>query len=186
MRMKSLSRPEQWILLGIPLLFILGSIMHFMYNLLGESVIIGLFAPVNESICEHSKLVVWPMILWWTLYYCFRKKKHPIDKNKWFTGALVALITAFMTMPLAYYFYTGAFGAELLWVDILILLIAVLFGQWLGLHTYRYTKGLNAKYILLIFAGIVLLFMLLTFFPPRIPLFQDGVTGSYGIAPHTS
>lgn len=186
MRLKSLTRPEIWMLIGIPILFLIGSIMHFLYNILWASSVVGLFAPVNESIWEHSKMVVWPVILWWSLFYCFRGKQYQIDKNKWFTSALVALLTSLVTMPLLYYFYTGAFGVELLWVDILILLFSVLFGQVLGLHTYRYGRGLSTKYVLVVFAVIVLLFMLFTFFPPHIPLFQDGVTGSYGIPPHAS
>lgn len=185
MERKSLTRPEKWIVIGIPILFIIGSVMHFMYNIFGENPFVGLFAPINESIWEHSKMVLWPVILWWLLYYCFRGKRYQIDKNKWFTSALVALMTSLITMPLLYYFYTGAFGVELLWVDISILLFAVLFGQLLGLHTYRYGKGVNANFILVIFVLVVLLFMLFTYFPPHLPLFQDGVTGDYGFAPHS-
>lgn len=179
---KSLSHPEKWIVIGIPILFIIGSITHFLYNILGESPIAGLFAPVNESIWEHSKMVLWPVILWWSLYYCFRGKQYGIDKNKWFGSALLALLTSLVAMPLLYYFYTGAFGVELLWVDILILLLALLFGQLLGLHTYRHSKGINANLVIIIFVMLVLLFMLFTFFPPHIPWFQDSVTGGYGIS----
>ena len=181
MRYKSLSRPEIWIVIGIPLLFVIGAIMHFLYNIFGKIPVVGLIAPVNESIWEHSKMILWPVILWWSIYYCFRGKQYQIDKNKWFTGALIALLISLIGMPLLYYFYTGAFGAELLWVDVLILLFAVLSGQLLGLHIYRYGKGLDVKCVLVIFVVIVLLFMLFTFFPPQIPLFQDGVTGGYGL-----
>lgn len=185
MQHKSLTKPERWIVIGIPILFIIGSIVHFLYNILWKSPVVGLFAPINESIWEHFKLVLWPVILWWSLYYCFRHKQYEINKNQWFTGALVALVTSLITMPLLYYFYTGAFGVELLWVDILILLFAVFLGQLLGLHTYRYSSGLNANFIFIVFGVIVLLFMLFTFFPPHIPLFQDAVTGSYGLTSHT-
>lgn len=183
MRHESLWRPERWIVVGIPLLFIAGSIMHFLYNLLLESPIVGLLAPVNESIWEHSKMVLWPMILWWLLYYVFRKNRYRIDKNKWFTGALTALLVSLAAMPLLYYFYTGAFGVELLWVDILILLLAVALGQLLGLHVYRYGRGIQASYILVVLVLVILLFMLFTYCPPHIPLSQDGMTGGYGLMP---
>ena len=185
MRQKSLPGPKLWTLIGIPVLFIVGSIMHFLYNLLWENPVVGLFAPVNESIWEHSKMVLWPVILWWSIYYCFMGKQYEINAKRWFTGALVALVTSLITMPLLYYFYTGAFGVELLWVDILILLFAVIFGQLLGLHVYQYGNGLNTKLVLILFGVIVLLFMLFTFFPPHIPLFQDAVTGGYGITSPT-
>ena len=33
MKNNSLSPPEKWILIGIPLLFLVGSLMHFLYEL---------------------------------------------------------------------------------------------------------------------------------------------------------
>ncbi len=180
MRHTSLKQPEKWIIIGIPALFIIGSAMHFLYNILWKFSAVGLIAPINESIWEHSKMILWPLILWWSLYYRFRAKKYEIDISKWFTGALVALVTSLLAMPMLYYFYTGAFGKHLLWVDVAILLIALLFGQLLGLHTYRYGKGINVKFLLAAVSIIIVLFILFTFFPPHIPLFQDAVTGNYG------
>lgn len=173
MKHKSYTQAKKWILLGIPLLFIIGSIFHFLYDIFWESPVIGLIAPVNESIWEHSKLVLWPVILWWSLYYGFRGKRDQLDKRKWFSGALTALVVSLAAMPLLYYFYTGAFGVELLWVDILILLLAVLCGQLLGLHAYRRGTGIDPKYSLIVFSVLVLLFMVLTFLPPQMPLFRD-------------
>lgn len=66
---KSLTPAEKWIVLGIPLLFLIGAVMHFAYGLLWENPIVGLFAPINESVWEHAKMVLWPVILWWVLYY---------------------------------------------------------------------------------------------------------------------
>ena len=55
MSCKSVSKPEKWILLGIPLLFSIGSILHFAYDFLMKIPLAGIFAPVNESIWEHEK-----------------------------------------------------------------------------------------------------------------------------------
>ena len=181
MNRNKLSPPEKWILIGIPLLFVIGALLHFAYDVLGESPIVGLFAPVNESIWEHAKMVVWPIILWWGLYYRFRGEAYKINPNKWFAGALTSLLVALIAMPMLYYFYTEAFGVEIVWVDVLILLLALLFGQLLGLHAYRYSKGIPVPWAFAAFGGIILLFFLFPFFPPQIPWFQDGITGSYGI-----
>lgn len=174
------ARPKNWILLGIPVLFGIGSGLHSLYHILGENLIIGLFAPVNESIWEHSKMVIWPVILWWLLYYGFHGREYDIEKDRWYAGALGALVTTLIAMPALYYFYTAAFGVELLWVDILILLAALALGQFLGLHIYRYGSGLPPALVILIFAAIILAFLLFTFYPPHIPLFQDAATGEYG------
>ena len=181
MSCKSVSKPEKWILLGIPLLFSIGSILHFAYDFLMKSPLAGIFAAVNESIWEHEKMVVWPVILWWSLYYILKGKMYGIHKNRWFTGALASLFISLVTMPMLYYFYTEAFGVEILWVDILILLLTIAFGQLMGLHVYQHGKGIPAAIVCIIFVLLILIFILFTFFPPHIPLFQDGITSGYGI-----
>lgn len=175
------SSPEKWILTGIPVLFLLGSLMHFLYQLTGQSTFAALFAPVNESVWEHSKLVLWPVILWWLLYDCFHSGQKQYDREKWYAGALFALLAALLTMPLVYYFYTEAFGTELLWVDILILLLSLIAGQLGGLHLYRRSAGIRPSLTLLVFAALILVFILFTFRPPHIPWFRDSVTGAWGI-----
>ncbi len=181
MRRKALSDPEKWIIMGIPALFILGTVMHYAYEFFWGHPVAGIFTAVNESVWEHTKMVLWPVILWWSLYGWLQKEVQEIDQNKWFAGALTALGISIVTIPLLYYFYTEAFGVEVLWVDILILLLAVCFGQLLGWHVYRYGNGISKKLVISIFIGVVVLFAWFTFFPPHIPLFQDDVTGTYGI-----
>lgn len=181
MKLSALPRPQKWVILGIPVLFLIGSFLHFLYGLTGKTAAVGIFSPVNESIWEHSKMVLWPVILWWLLYYYFRKNTDAIDQNRWFTASLSSLLVTLISMPLIYYFYTEAFGVELLWVDILILLLAVSFGQLFGLHVYQHAKGISSAAVLVLFACVIVLFAWFTFAPPHIPLFQDGVTGGYGI-----
>lgn len=180
MTSKSCLSPEKWILTGIPVLFLSGSLIHFLYDLTGQSTLAALFAPVNESVWEHSKLILWPVILWWPGYYYFCKR--PADAGRWFGGALVSLLTALALMPMLYYFYTGAFGREFLWADILILLACLAAGQFLGLHIYRRSGGISPCVVLTVIAAIVLVFLAFTFFPPHFPWFQDPLSGRYGIS----
>ena len=39
-----------------------GVFLHFAYELSGNNPIVGLFAPVNESVWEHLKLLFFPML----------------------------------------------------------------------------------------------------------------------------
>ncbi len=43
--------------------FILGTLLHFTYNLSGENIIVGSFSAINESVWEHLKLLYFPMLL---------------------------------------------------------------------------------------------------------------------------
>ena len=173
MNLKSLSSAEKWILLGVPVLFIIGSIFHFIYEWTNNNFIIGLISPINESIFQHIKLVIIPIICWWTLYYFFKGKREGISSKKWFTGAFASLITSIISIPALYYLYTGASGKESLIIDILILFISLLFGQLLGLHFYRYSKGYDEFIILCIFIFIIVIFAIFTLYPLNIPLFID-------------
>jgi hypothetical protein len=127
-------------------------------------------------------LVLWPIILWWIIYYFAVGEINNIDINKWFTGALISLLTALITIPLLFYFYTEAFGVESLVIDIMLLFIALLFGQLLGLHfyIYIYSSGINFVFSIIIFALSIFVFTLFTFYPPHLPIFKDSTTGEYG------
>jgi hypothetical protein len=181
MRYKNLEAPRKSIVIGIFIIFLVGSLMHFLYEITGNNPFVGSIAPVNESVWEHLKMLPLPMIGWWFIYYILRGDKYSIDKNKWFTSALIALVTSIITIPLLYYFYTEAFGVEIVIVDILILFIAVLIGQLLGLYSYKNKNGINSTVAICIILLIVIVFVIFTFYPPQLPLFKDTSTGLYGI-----
>lgn len=179
---KKLTVPEKWIIAGIPIIFLVGSLFHFLFEWSGENKIVGLFAAVNESVWEHIKMIPVPLVLFWSVMYLILGKKYQIDKNKWFTAGLVSLLVSMITMPMLFYFYTGAFGVELLWVDILIFFLSVVFGQLLGLHFYRHSMGINWIVALILMLLVIAAFAVLTYFPIEIPMFKDSNTGQYGIA----
>ncbi len=178
---KELSNPEKFIIKSIPLLFIAGSLFHFLYELSGKNGIVGLFAAVNESVWEHLKMIVLPVVLFWCVYYYAKGRKYSINKDKWFTSALASLLTALILMPMLYYFYTKAFGVELLAVDILILFLVLMFGQLLGFHFNKYSNGIRWQIAVLIMILIIIMFMAFTYYPPHLHLFLDTSSGTYGI-----
>lgn len=169
---------EKYILWGIPVLFVIGSIFHFIYDFTGENILVALIAPVNESVFEHMKMVPVPVLIWWLIGYF----KYKPDKDIWFTSCLLSLIVGTAMVPLIYYFYTSAFGVEIMIVDILILFVAVLFAQLLSLHYYNYAKAIDYRLALGIIIVIIVMFALLTLAPPKLPIFKSAADGSYGIS----
>ena len=164
-------KPETYTLLGILVLFAVGSLFHFLYSLTGECFIIGLFVPINESIFEHTKMVVLPVFIWWFIIYLFRKKD--LFVNAWFTSALIAMISAIIAIPMLFYFYSQAFGIESLIIDILILLASLAIGQILGLHYYRHGKGIEYHFAIFLMIVIIILFAFFTINPPAFPIFNS-------------
>ena len=164
-------KPETYTLLGILVLFVVGSLFHFLYSLTGECFIVGLFVPINESIFEHTKMVVLPIFIWWSIFYLFRKKD--LFVNAWFTSALIAMISAIIAIPMLFYFYSQAFGIESLVIDILILLVSLAIGQILGLHYYRHGKGIEYHFAIFLMIVIIILFAFFTINPPAFPIFNS-------------
>lgn len=164
-------KPETYTLIGILVLFVVGSLFHFLYSLTGECFIVGLFVPINESIFEHTKMVVLPIYIWWSIFYLFRKKD--LFVNAWFTSALIAMISAIIAIPMLFYFYSQAFGIESLVIDILILLVSLAIGQILGLHYYRHGKGIEYHFAIVLMIVIIILFAFFTINPPAFPIFNS-------------
>lgn len=179
--MEKILKPKSFIILITVPLFLIGAFFHFAFKLSNYNIWIAMIAPVNESIWEHIKMVVFPIICFWNFYYFFFRKRYKIEKNKWFTAGLISLITSIIAIPFFYYFYTEAFGIESVFIDILILFLALFIGELLALHIYERGKGINSTLANSIMIFILIIFILCTFFPPKIPLFKDGPTESYGL-----
>jgi len=169
----------KWEVSGILFVFLLGALLHFLFEWSGESSIVGLFAPVNESVWEHFKLGFWPMCLFAAMEYRFLRG----HVNNFLTAKAVALYIIPVITALLFYGYTAIIGEEILIVDILIFLVAIVIGQLTSYKLMissplpRYTNFIAP--LLIILQALIL--MLFTFYPPHLPIFLDGNTGTYGI-----
>ena len=174
---------EKWILLGIPVLSIIGSLMHFVYEWSGNSVLVGIFAPTNESVWEHLKLSFWPALIWWFLGYYFLNKSNGFLTVQWFVSCAIAELVYPLVILSFYYTYTGALGIESLILDIFSFFLAVAVGQGLAFHLFKYAKLSHySLYIaIVILISLATAFTIFTFGPPHLPMFKESLTGKYGI-----
>lgn len=174
-------KPTFWFLLGTPVIFLLGSFMHFAYDLSGKSTLIGIFAPVNESIWEHLKLSVYPTFLWYALGFLLFENK--INMYNWFICCVFSVITSALVIVSFYYTYTGALGIHSLFLDIFSLFLGLLIAQVLSLHIYKYANIGILLFCLSIFISLIIFitFTKSTFSPPKLPIFMDPITQQYGI-----
>lgn len=183
--MKSIktNKTTKWILLGIPFIFILGSIFHFLYELTGKITLVAFFAPINESIWEHTKLALVPMLCWWLLWYLIRGKKLGVNRNNWFVAAFLSTISVPILIILFYYTYTGAFNIHSLTIDITSFFVSITAAHLLGLHIYKQGNFSNTSYtgIIILLTLLTLMYIMLTLNPPHLPLFMDNNSGLYGL-----
>lgn len=166
------------LLISVPFLFAIGSLLHFAYSWSKENKIIGLLAPVNESIFEHSKLLLVPLTLFWTVSYFF---VNNININSYFLAMLVSIVISIAFMISFYYTYKGIIGNLYLAVDVFDLFLSLLIGQIVANHVYIYSNGIP---FILSITSIVIIFVVyvyLTFKPFKIPFFLDKKSNTYGI-----
>ena len=168
-----------WQGIGFIAVSLFGTVLHFLYGWTDSS-IVALFSAVNESTWEHMKLLFFPMFLFATAEYFIVGKNY---ENFW-AVKLKGVLIGLLLIPTYFYTLNGVFGKTPDWVNIAIFFIAVavaflsetimLKGKKQG---FRFEK--LAVVTLFIIAG---LFFVFTFYPPKIPIFQDPISNSFGLA----
>ncbi len=173
---------RNWQLFGAIFIMILGSVMHFLFEWSGSWPPVGAIAAVNESVWEHLKLAYWPLVFYSLVEYRYVKDKA----NNYFIAKFAAAYSIPLMTVIFFYSYTTLLGIESLAADIISFFIFIIIGQGLS-YIIMKRKPISNQFstlalILIICFGVI--FVLFTYFPPHIPLFQDGNTGSYGIMEH--
>ena len=171
-----------WEMFGILFTVLVGSLLHFTFELSGEWTPMAIISGVNESTWEHFKIGFWPAFIWGFIeFFVFGRKV----KNFFFAKGISFLVIP-AVISVLFYSYTFIFKIESLAIDIVIFIIAVAVAQ---IVSYRLMLLKERKLCLNIIGGIIIiinivLFSLLSFYPPECFIFQDPATGGYGIIEH--
>ena len=169
----------RWEISGIVFVFLVGALLHFVFEWSGESRIVGLFASVNESVWEHFKQGFWPMCLFAAIEYRFLQGYV----NNFLAAKAVAVYIIPIITGLVFYGYTAIIGEEILIVDILIFAIAITTGQLISyriLTSVKLPKHINIISLTFIII-LALILIMFTLYPPHLSIFLDHNTGTYGI-----
>ena len=167
-----------WQAVGFAAVTFVGTILHFLYDWTGGNILVAPFSGVNESTWEHMKLLFWLLFLFALVQRLFLK-----DQENYWCVKLAEILLGLVLIPVLFYTYNGVFGKSPDWINITIFYVTALlvfFFEWWAFRNDR----LQCKHPRLAFAAICLigvLFVVFTFAPPQIPLFQDPLTGTYGV-----
>ena len=145
-----------------------GTLLHFAYERFPAT---ALFSAINESVWEHMKLLFYP----WLVYGLIQSRKASV--GFWWVK-LAGIATGLILIPVLYYTYTGALGLSADWFNIAIFFLAT------GATFLMEHRLQNRSFCPLPqwpAVVMILLFTVFTFYPPHFPLFQDPVTGLYGL-----
>lgn len=143
-----------------------GTALHFAYMLCPVPAV-GLFAPVNESVWEHLKLLYWPFLAA-SFCLCFRAP----DAQRAWSGFLLAQLVMPLALLGTYYTLYAGFGVECLWADIALYYLSLALG-------FRMAYTLEKSGRLTFLAGVLVILtglygaalVLFTMAPPALPIF---------------
>ena len=167
-----------WQAAGFALVTFGGTILHFLYDWTGGSILVAPFSGVNESTWEHMKLLFWPLFLFALVQRLFFR-----DQKNYWCVKLAQILLGLVLIPVLFYTYNGAFGESPDWINIAIFYITALlvffFEWWAFKRDWPPCKRPLLAFSVICLIGV--LFVVFTFATPQIPLFQDPLTGTYGV-----
>lgn len=170
--MKSITK---WQIAGFIFTSAAGILLHFLFDLSGSSIVVAAFSAVNESIWEHMKLLFFPMFIFAII------ESRYADSNFWCIK-LCGIILGVVLIPILYYFINGAFGKTPDWINIAIFFITAAISYIVENYLFKKDALMckSSRGALATLWIVAFIFVMFTFVPPQIPLFQDPVTGGYG------
>ncbi len=148
-----------------------------MFEWTNNSKLAALISGVNESTWEHMKLLFFSLFAFSLVQYFFFK-----DYKPFFCVKLKGILLGLILIPVIFYTLTGAFGELPDWLNISIFFVsaaAVFLFETLLFKNTNCAKGGKLCFVLIL--TIAVIFMVFTFFPPKLPLFLDTAENYYGI-----
>lgn len=167
-----------WQLVGFAATSLIGTLLHFLYEWLGESVWVAPFSGVNESTWEHMKLLFWPMFAFAVFQSFFFK-----DREDFWCVKLKGILLGQALIPIIFYTYNGAIGRSPDWLNIAIFFVSAAIAYIYETRRFNdpteYCR--NPRIAIFILCVLAAMFVIFTFKTPHIEIFRDPLTLSFGI-----
>ncbi len=167
-----------WQFIGFAVTSLLGTVLHFLYDLSGEAAFVALFSGVNESTWEHMKLLFFSMFI-----FALFEKRFFRDKSNFWCVKLIGFLTGLALIPVLFYTYNGVIGKSPDWINIAIFFVAAAVAFYVETRLFK-KENFRCFSPAIAFGVICLIgvaFIIFTFLTPEIGIFRDPLTGTYGI-----
>lgn len=171
---------KKYHIIGFIFTIIIGSLLHFTYEFSNKNIIIGYFSAINESTWEHLKLLITPIIVFSIIEYFVCGKQL----DNFIIVKAFSILLGMITIVASFYTYTGIIGNNYLVLDIGTFILGVFIAYYFSYKMLQTDFLYSEKYSYIGFLIIFLIVFLMIYYtvsPPRINLFLDPVTNTYGI-----
>ena len=168
-----------WQLVGFSVTSLGGTLLHFLYDWLGEAVWIAPISGVNESTWEHMKILFVPMFA-----FAIAESFFFQDCKSFWCVKLRGIVLGILLIPVLFYTYNGAIGKSPDWLNIAIFFVSAAIAYVYEARQFLESKTAckHPKLALLPLFILAVLFVVFTFATPKIGIFKDPLTGFYGIS----
>lgn len=167
--------------LGIILICLVGTLLHFTYELSHHNKFVAIFSAVNESTWEHIKICMTPTILW-SIYEII---EYGFSGTFIFAKS-ISLLTIIVVIPILFYSYTLFTKKSILFIDVICFYLTVICSQLIFKNIIS-IDNLSDGFVY-IGAGLLILEMTTYFYLTLKPynnfIFKDPITNKYGIEGH--
>ena len=168
-----------WQLMGFAVTSLGGTLLHFLYEWLGEAVWIAPFSGVNESTWEHMKILFFPMLIFACIQWAFFRAEY---EGFWWIQ-LIGIAVGVIGIPVLFYTYNGVIGKSPDWINVAIFFVSAAIAY--VYETRRFDAAdlqcRSPKSAIAMLCILGLLFGIFTFATPQLGIFADPLTGAYGI-----
>ncbi len=167
---------RSWSMVGFAFVALAGTLLHFAYEWSGNSPIAAIFSGVNESIWEHMKLLFMPMF-----FFAIVESRAFTCRSDFWWIQCVGILFGLTAIPVLFCTYNGTIGTSPAWFNIAIFFVAAFSTYALEVYLFENQIFRITKYPA-IFAMLLMLslFIAFTFRTPRLEIFRDPLTNSYG------
>ena len=151
---------------------ILGTLGHFLYELSGKKMGVGLLFPVNESTWEHLKLLFYPALVYFGGEYLLKYKNN----KTYISASVISIFVGIISIVVLFYTYQGVIGKNIDFINISIYYISViitLVSQYIIFKNYR--CSCNPNLFLIPIVVTIILFAVFSFNPPKLGIFAPPV-----------
>ena len=167
-------------ILEIILICLIGTLLHFTYEMSHHNKAVAYFSAVNESTWEHIKIGLTPTFIYMILDYFILKG------NNFFFSKLLVLASIMFLIPIIFYSYTIFTKKPVLPLDVISFYVTITISQIIGYYISNLNDLGNTYNIIGIIGTIIVFIMysLFSYYAPKIFLFKDPITKKYGLEGH--
>ena len=173
----NLDKLKKWKILSIFALFGLSAIIHSLYKWFPNT-LTAIFFPVNESIWEHNKMILFAFFIWTFIEY-FRFKDKKVIINNVISALFCAIIVMIIFIPV---FFLILKTNDNIFVTLVIYFICLCISQYISYILYKdYSLDDLTKSSVVLWIIIFIINAILSFYPPHLKIFYDYNKEGYGI-----